>query len=115
MLTDEQVAHLKTFGSVKLAPSPGRASGAKRKAPIRRESPERAQPSLVGVWGTPQYPHPPSSRQGSGRSSGGGTGAQPCAPTNTEPELPVDPTEVGSVVTLICPVSMQRRDIPISP
>ena len=41
---------------------------------IRRESPERAEPSLVGVWGNPQYPTHPSSRQGSGRASGGGNG-----------------------------------------
>ena len=53
---------------------------------VRRESPERAQPSLVGAWGTPQPPFRSASRQGSGRTSGAGTGAQPCAPTGREPE-----------------------------
>ena len=41
---------------------------------VRRESPERAQPSLVGAWGTPQPPFRSASRQGSGRTSGAGDG-----------------------------------------
>ena len=37
-------------------------------APMRRESPERAEPSLVGAWGYPPTPIRPASRQGSGRT-----------------------------------------------
>ena len=35
---------------------------------VRRESPERAEPSLVGVWGYPPTPIRSASRQGSGRT-----------------------------------------------
>ena len=51
------------------------------RTPARRESPERAQPSLAGAWGYPPTPTRSASRQGSGRTSGAGTGAWPCAPT----------------------------------
>ena len=52
--------------------------------PAPAESPERAQPSLVGTWGYPPTTFRPASQQGSGRMSGAGTGAQPCAPTERE-------------------------------
>ena len=51
--------------------------------PVRRESPERAEPSLVGAWGTPK----PLSAPLPAREVGGpgvGTGAQPCAPTSSD-------------------------------
>ena len=48
---------------------------ATRRLPARRESPERAQPSLVGAWGYPPNPFPPASRQGSERRNGVETGA----------------------------------------
>ena len=35
---------------------------------VGRESPERAEPSLVGAWGYPPTPIRPASRQGSGRT-----------------------------------------------
>ena len=43
-----------------------------RDSSIGRESPERAAPSLVGVWGNPQTPFRSASRQGSKRTSGQG-------------------------------------------
>ena len=54
---------------------PRRRAGAK--APIRQESPERAQPSLAGAWGAPPSTSRSASRQGSGRMSGVGMGARP--------------------------------------
>ena len=60
-------------------------SPSNRRLPARRESPERAQPSLVRVWGYPQTLIRSASRQGSRRTSGTGTGAQPCVPTNSGP------------------------------
>ena len=48
-------------------------------ARLRRESPERAQPSLVGAWGNPPSPTRSASRQGSERTSGSGDGRPPDA------------------------------------
>ena len=54
--------------------------------PPARESIQRGRSSLWwGLETTPQLPFRFASRQGSGRTSGAGTGAQPCAPTEREP------------------------------
>ena len=70
--------------------------------PSRGESSHPAGESREGAalfgggLGEPPNPFRSASRQGSGRMSGEGTGAQPCAPTNlgTGPEI----------VTFICPI-----------
>ena len=64
--------------------NPGR--GEEAKFPIRRESPERAQPSLVGAWGNPQPLSAPLPPQGSGRTSGGGDGRTP-TPSRSAPTI----------------------------
>ena len=54
--------------------NPGR--GEEAKSPIRRESPERAQPSLVGAWGEPPNLYPlrfPSGKRADLRSGEGRT------------------------------------------
>ena len=48
------------------APLPAREFGG-----FRRESPERAEPSLVGVWGYPTNPYPLSFPPGNSAGSGG--------------------------------------------
>ena len=72
--------------AISTATYPAHRSPSEAKAPIRQESPERAQPSLVGGLGVPPNLYPLRFPPGKWAASGAGTGAWPCAPTNTEQE-----------------------------
>ena len=52
---------------------------------FRRESPERAEPSLVGVWGYPPNPYPLSFPPGNSAGSGGRVQRE--SPERAEPSL----------------------------
>ena len=70
---------------------------------VRQESPERAEPSFVGVWGNPHNPPAPPRR---------GVGVGGCPERGrAHSRVPLriletahDLAEMGAIVTLICPV-----------
>ena len=80
-----------------------------RAIPVRRESPERAEPSLVGVGGYPPTLPAPLPAREAGRTSGFGRDAQPCAPTESrEPELEGQAAASARMRSQTCRASSRR-------
>ena len=84
-------------------------------SPIRRESPERAEPSLVGAWGYPPNPYPlrfpPGKRAGLRRWDR----AHPDAESRNLYEYGTgakDLVERGAIVTQVRPVRICGRKMP---